>query len=168
MPALVCQTAGMRSGQTPDHIEAGGERCGAGEPNGASSRRLIAHAAELCALDVPAVLPGIYNVVPTEQDIYPTKSWAKDALLQLASRAAFRRPLDQGWTDAIRMLHPSEPMYTFWDYERNRSILMRHLHSDHRSTSCGRANVGSRSTNGGCGGHCRFLLFDPEASSAVA
>jgi exodeoxyribonuclease III len=82
--------------------------------------RLIAHVAEIWATGVPAVLAGDYNVVPTDQDIYPTKSWANDALLQPESRAAFRRLLDQGWTDPIRTLHPAEPMYTFWDYKRDR------------------------------------------------
>ncbi len=28
--------------------------------------------------------------------------------------------VDQGWVDAIRTLHPDAPMYTFWDYMRNR------------------------------------------------
>jgi exodeoxyribonuclease III len=82
--------------------------------------RLAEHAAELLATGVPVVLAGDYNVVPTERDIYPTKSWAKDALVQPASRAAFRRILAQGWVDAIRTLHPDAPMYTFWDYKRNR------------------------------------------------
>jgi exodeoxyribonuclease-3 len=82
--------------------------------------RLIAHAAGLIEADVPVVLAGDYNVVPSDLDIYPTKSWANDALLQPQSRAAFRRLLAQGWTDAVRTLHPSEPMYTFWDYKRNR------------------------------------------------
>ncbi len=53
-------------------------------------------------------------------DIYSTKSWDRNALLQPESRAAYRRLLAQGWTDAIRALHPKEPMYTFWDYMRNR------------------------------------------------
>ena len=35
--------------------------------------RLIAHAGELHAAGVPAVLAGDYNVVPTDLDIYPTK-----------------------------------------------------------------------------------------------
>jgi exodeoxyribonuclease III len=93
--------------------------------------RLIAHAAELYAMGVPAVLAGDYNVVPTDQDIYPTKSWANDALLQPESRAAFRRLLDQGWTDAIRTLHPSDPMYTFWDYKRERWRRDAGLRIDH-------------------------------------
>jgi exodeoxyribonuclease-3 len=93
--------------------------------------RLIAHAGELHAADVPAVLAGDYNVVPTDLDIYPTKSWANDALLQPESRAAFRRLLDQGWTDAIRTLHPSDPMYTFWHYLRNRWERDAGLRIDH-------------------------------------
>jgi exodeoxyribonuclease-3 len=93
--------------------------------------RLIAYAAEIWATGVPAVLAGDYNVVPTDLDIYPTRSWANDALLQPESRAAFQRLLDQGWTDAIRTLHPSEPMYTFWDYKRDRWQRNAGLRLDH-------------------------------------
>ena len=82
--------------------------------------RLIRHAATLKAAGIPVVLAGDYNVVPTDLDIYPTKSWDDDALLQPESRAAFQRLLAQGWTDAIRTLHPTERIYTFWDYKRGR------------------------------------------------
>ncbi|MGC1409307.1 MAG: exodeoxyribonuclease III [Acetobacteraceae bacterium] len=82
--------------------------------------RLIAHAESLYALGAPVVLAGDFNVVPTDRDIYPSRSWANDALLQPESRACFRRLLDQGWVDAIRACHPNEPMYTFWDYKRDR------------------------------------------------
>jgi exodeoxyribonuclease-3 len=44
----------------------------------------------------------------------------KDALLQPESRAASRRLLEQGWTDAIRAVHPEAPMHIFWDYQRER------------------------------------------------
>jgi DNA polymerase I len=83
-------------------------------------KRLNAHAAELYATRAPVVLAGDYNVVPTDLDIYPTKSWDRNALLQPQSRAAYQHLLAQGWTDAVRALHPKEPMYTFWDYMRNR------------------------------------------------
>src|SRR6266404_1780154 len=83
-------------------------------------RRLAAHAEGLYSAGIPVVLAGDYNVVPTDRDIYPTKSYAKDALLQPQSRALFQRILDQGWVDAIRTRHPDAPMYTFWDYMRNR------------------------------------------------
>ena len=42
-------------------------------------------------------LPKDFNVVPTDADIYPTKSYAKNALVQLKPRALFRRLLDRGW-----------------------------------------------------------------------
>ncbi len=93
--------------------------------------RLIAHAGELLATGAPIVLAGDYNVAPTELDIYPTQSWAKDALVQPQSRAAFRRLIEQGWTDAIRALHPTERIYTFWDYKRNRWARDAGLRLDH-------------------------------------
>ena len=72
------------------------------------------------------------NVVPTVADIYPTRSYDNDALVQPASRAAFARLLDQGWTDAIRARHPTGPIYKFWDYmrkrwERNAGLRIDHL-----------------------------------------
>jgi len=93
--------------------------------------RLAIHAAELYAVDVPVVLAGDFNVVPTDRDIYPTKSYAKDALLQPETRAIFQRILDQGWVDAIRKMHPDAPMYTFWDYMRNRWPRDAGLRIDH-------------------------------------
>ena len=82
--------------------------------------RLIEHARSLIEAKVPVVLAGDYNVVPTPFDIYPTRSWDDDALVQPASRERFSELIEQGWTDAIRSLHPNEPMYTFWDYKRGR------------------------------------------------
>jgi exodeoxyribonuclease-3 len=52
--------------------------------------RLRRHASKLIRDDVPAVLAGDYNVVPTPFDIYPSKSWGNDALVQPESRAAFQ------------------------------------------------------------------------------
>lgn len=81
---------------------------------------LIIHAAELLASGAPVVLGGDYNVVPTPQDIYPTRSLDNNALIQPESRQAFARLLSQGWTDAMRKLHPSGPLWTFWDYKLER------------------------------------------------
>jgi exodeoxyribonuclease-3 len=94
--------------------------------------RLIRHAHDMRTSGVPVVLAGDFNVVPTPADIYPTTSYDKDALVQPQSRAAFRKLLDQGWTDAIRARHPSETIYTYWDYmrkrwERNAGLRIDHL-----------------------------------------
>jgi exodeoxyribonuclease III len=93
--------------------------------------KLRKHAATFIKQDVPVVLAGDYNVAPTALDIYPTRSWDKDALIQPKSRAAFKSLLAQGWTDAIRTLHPSKPMFTFWDYKRNRWPRDAGLRLDH-------------------------------------
>jgi exodeoxyribonuclease-3 len=93
--------------------------------------RLIAHAKELRATKLPVVIAGDFNVVPTDQDIYPTTSWDDDALLQPESRAAYARLLKQGWTDAIRKQHPRETIYTYWDYKRNRWPRNAGLRIDH-------------------------------------
>jgi exodeoxyribonuclease-3 len=94
--------------------------------------RLIAHAAELYSSGRPVILAGDYNVVPTDFDIYNPRSWLKDALLQPESRECYQRLLAQGWTDALRKLHPDERIYTFWDYfrqswQRNAGLRIDHL-----------------------------------------
>jgi exodeoxyribonuclease-3 len=94
-------------------------------------KRLRRHATTFLKLDVPVVLAGDYNVAQTDLDIYPTRSWDNDALIQPKSRAAFKALLAQGWTDAIRTLHPSKPMFTFWDYKRNRWPRDAGLRLDH-------------------------------------
>ena len=94
-------------------------------------RRLRLHGARLLRQDLPVVLAGDYNVAPTALDIYPTRSWDKDALIQPKSRAAFAALVAQGWTDAIRTLHPSKPMFTFWHYKRNRWARDAGLRLDH-------------------------------------
>ena len=81
--------------------------------------RFSRHAAELIAGDIPAVLAGDYNVMPTELDVYKPERWTKDALFRPEVRAAYAQLLEQGWTDALRARHPGERIYTFWDYFRN-------------------------------------------------
>ena len=93
--------------------------------------RLIDHAASLLHAGLPVVLAGDYNVVPTEFDIYSSRSWKKNALLQPQSRAAYRRLVDQGWTDALRHLHPDAPMFTFWDYVRDHFARDAGMRLDH-------------------------------------
>ena len=79
--------------------------------------RLCAHARELLAEERPVVLAGDWNVVPEDRDVFSAGATANDAVMQPETRAAWRRLLHQGWTDALRALHPrEEKLYTFWDY----------------------------------------------------
>lgn len=81
--------------------------------------RLTGHAAELLARNIPVVLTGDYNVMPTELDVYKPERWVEDALFRPETRLAFKTLVDQGWTDAIRKLYPDQTIYTFYDYFRN-------------------------------------------------
>jgi exodeoxyribonuclease III len=93
--------------------------------------RLTRHAAELLATGIPAVLAGDFNVMPTELDVYKPERWVDDALFRSEVREAFQGLLAQGWTDAIRTLHPGERVYTFWDYFRNAWVRNAGLRIDH-------------------------------------
>ena len=93
--------------------------------------RLITHASELMAADLPVVLAGDYNVVPTPEDIYPTRSLDKNALIQPQSREAFARLLAQGWTDGLRSLHHKKELWTFWDYKFERWEANKGMRLDH-------------------------------------
>ena len=93
---------------------------------------LIGHAATLADSGLPVVLAGDFNVMPTDLDVYRPERWIDDALFVPAVRDRFARLLAQGWTDAIRTLHPGETIYTFWDYlrrawERNAGLRLDHL-----------------------------------------
>ena len=93
--------------------------------------RLNRHADGLWNTGHPAILAGDFNVVPSDFDIYSTRSYLDNALLQATPRQAYARLLEQGWTDVLRHKHPTEPMYTFWDYRRNRWPRDAGLRIDH-------------------------------------
>ncbi len=65
------------------------------------------------------------------QAAVPEPFLRRQRLLAPESRAAFRRLLDQGWTDAVRAIHPSGPLWTFWSYLRFRWPKDKGLRIDH-------------------------------------
>lgn len=89
------------------------------------------YAAKLLARGVPVILAGDFNVMPTDLDVYKPESWRDDALFRPEVRDAFHRLTAQGWTDAVRSLHPNERIYTFWDYFRNAFARDAGLRIDH-------------------------------------
>jgi len=79
--------------------------------------RLKARAEALLALEEPALMAGDYNVIPQDEDAKRPDAWRKDALALPESRAAFRRILKLGFTEAFRARHQGPGHYTFWDYQ---------------------------------------------------
>lgn len=93
--------------------------------------RLAKHAESLLASGEPVVLAGDYNIMPTDLDVYAPQRWVDDALFRPEVREAYRRLVAQGWTDALRALHPDERIYTFWKYFRNAFARDAGLRIDH-------------------------------------
>ncbi len=94
--------------------------------------RLADRAEALLAEDTPLLIAGDYNVCPADEDFAAGTLSPADALVRAESRARFRRLLWLGLTDAVRAIHPTGPVYTFWDYQagawqRNKGIRIDHL-----------------------------------------
>jgi len=94
--------------------------------------RLHTHLASLINLEAPVIVAGDFNVIPTDLDVYAPERWRDDALFAPEVQDDWQRLLDQGWTDAIRHLHPGETIYTFWKYwrrsfERNAGLRIDHI-----------------------------------------
>ena len=94
-------------------------------------RRLQPHAAKFIKQDVPVVLAGDYNVAPTPLDIYPTQVVGQGRADPAEEPRGIQAADGAGLADAIRTLHPDEPMYTFWDYKRKRWPRDAGLRLDH-------------------------------------
>lgn len=93
--------------------------------------RLSKYARSLLELDVPVILAGDYNVMPTDLDVYSPQRWRDDALFRPEVREAYAQLIRQGWTDAVRHLHPEQRVYTFWKYFRNAFARDAGLRIDH-------------------------------------
>jgi exodeoxyribonuclease-3 len=115
-------------------------------------QRLTAHAKKLLEQKVPVALIGDFNVMPTELDVYKPERWLNDALFRIEVRDAYKKLVDQGWTDAIRKLYPKEKIYTFWDYFRNAFQRDAGLRIDHFLLS---PQLKRKLTNAGVDKHVR-------------
>ena len=94
--------------------------------------RMRARAADLLTTEEAVVLAGDYNVIPQPEDAARPEAWVTDALFLPESRAAFRRILNLGYTEAIRARTPVPGLYSFWDYqagawEKNNGIRIDHM-----------------------------------------
>ncbi|PIE10443.1 MAG: exodeoxyribonuclease III [Rhodobacterales bacterium] len=94
--------------------------------------RLYARAQALLADEAPALMAGDYNIIPLPRDAAKPESWREDALFRPESRAAFRRVVNLGFTDAFRATNQAAGQYSFWDYQagawqKDNGILIDHI-----------------------------------------
>ena len=94
--------------------------------------RLYDRARALLSTEEPALMAGDYNVIPQDEDAARPEAWHKDALALPASRAAFRKIVNLGFTEAVRARMSGPGHYSFWDYQagawdRNDGIRIDHF-----------------------------------------
>ncbi len=94
-------------------------------------QRLFDRARDLIDQEMPAIMAGDYNVIPQAGDAKRPEAWVEDALHRPETRAAFRRILNLGFTEAFRSRHHGDGHYSFWDYQagawdRNDGIRIDH------------------------------------------
>ncbi len=126
LPGLPAEDAQARYVEVrAEHLVAGGLYLPNGNSGGEAGYQyklawmeaLAAHARALLDADTPTVLTGDFNVCPTDEDFAPGAISPGDALLRPETRARFRSLIWLGLTDAVRALHPTGAVYTFWDYQ---------------------------------------------------
>lgn len=94
--------------------------------------RLHARAKELLSQEELALMAGDYNIIPQDTDAARPQAWHEDALARPESRAAYRRILNLGFTEAFRARNQTPEQYSFWDYQagawqRNDGIRIDHF-----------------------------------------
>ncbi len=79
--------------------------------------RMHKHAQTLLAREEPFLMAGDYNIIPQNEDARRPEAWQEDALARPESRAAYRRLLNLGFTEAFRARTQGPEHYSFWDYQ---------------------------------------------------
>ncbi|EEE36490.1 exodeoxyribonuclease III [Rhodobacteraceae bacterium KLH11] len=79
--------------------------------------RLYDRARALLAAEEPALMAGDYNIIPQAEDAKRPNAWREDALFRPESRAAYRKILNLGFTEAFRARTQGPGHYSFWDYQ---------------------------------------------------
>jgi exodeoxyribonuclease III len=94
--------------------------------------RLEAYARARLADEEAFLLAGDFNVIAEPIDARFPENWVGDALYRPETRAAWRRLVNLGLTDAFRACAPEAGHYSFWDYQagawqKNNGILIDHI-----------------------------------------
>ncbi|WP_313514033.1 exodeoxyribonuclease III [Sphingobacterium sp.] len=115
-------------------------------------KRLMKRAKILLKMEVPVVIIGDFNIIPTDRDVYKPEKFSENALFRIEVRKAFKQLIGQGWTDSIRLLFKEDGVYTFWDYFRNAYGRNAGLRLDHILLS---PKIAPRLLEGGIDRHVR-------------
>ncbi len=94
--------------------------------------RLYDHVKDLLTGQDVFVLGGDYNVIQRDGDVHDPRAFENDALFQPRSRAALRKIMHLGLTDAFRATTSETGLYSWWGYQaggwpKDHGVLIDHL-----------------------------------------
>lgn len=64
------------------------------------------------------VVAGDFNIAPDDRDVWDVALWQGRNLFSEPEKAAFRALLAEGLVDTVRLHHPDEKVFTWWDYRQ--------------------------------------------------
>lgn len=77
------------------------------------------------------IVLGDFNIAPEEIDVHDPTLWQNSVLFSDPERQAFRDMLKLGFKDCFRLHHPTDKLYSWWDYRLNAFKRNMGLRIDH-------------------------------------
>ena len=85
--------------------------------------------------NIPMIIGGDFNVIPTDEDVYSPENFKNDACAHPITRDHFRILTNLGFTDTVKYLLKGNTNWTFWGYRGGGWQKGNGLRIDHFLTS---------------------------------
>ena len=85
--------------------------------------------------NIPIIIGGDFNVIPTDDDVYEPENFKNDACAHPKTREQYRILLNMGLTDVVKYFMDGKTNWTFWGYRGGSWEKGNGLRIDHFLTS---------------------------------
>jgi exodeoxyribonuclease-3 len=87
---------------------------------------------DLYSNNIPMIIGGDFNVIPTDEDVYSPENYKNDACAHPKTREQFRILTNSGLTDTVKYFIEGKTNWTFWGYrggswQKGNGIRIDHL-----------------------------------------
>ena len=98
-------------------------------------KKLNKYILELIDKDIPIIIGGDFNVIPSDDDVYSPENFKNDACTHPRTREQYRILLNSGLTDTVKYFIKGKTNWTFWGYRGGGWQKGNGLRIDHFLTS---------------------------------
>ena len=85
--------------------------------------------------NIPLIIAGDFNVIPTDDDVYSPENYKNDACAHPLTREQYRILINMGFTDLVKYFVEGKTNWTFWGYRGGGWQKGNGLRIDHFLTS---------------------------------